>query len=275
MREETTVFSRLIGSAILLWMSVMTLDAAVVLDWTEWEPTFIDGRRNWQSFTNSDGVQVRYRNNWVRYDNSTPRASFLFGTPSLENAANGGGGFPPFNGTGGAPDHYLDVYQNAGIGNGSRHRFRFNQGLDGASVAIWDIDSSVSNGRNYTDQVRVTAIDGSGQVLTPTRAIITNTNVVAQTGADTWSSLPDAQAGSNSTDGNLTVFFDAADIREIEVEYINADAGVVSSPDRDSQAIGIYNITETGSVLPPVIPEPGVGALVVSGAVVVLRRRRR
>ncbi len=258
----------------LIGMSA-SASAMVVLDWSDWDSSFIDGRRGWQSYTNSDGVQIRYRNNRLRNDNSTPRADFIFGTPAVLSAGQPGLGFQPFNGTGGAPDQYLDIFQNAGVGNGTLHRYQFSEGLEGASIEIWDIDSSVSNGRNYTDQVRLTALDSNGQVILPTRAIITNSNVVVQAAGATWQALPDAQATSFSTDGNLTVFFDAADIREIRVEYINADGGVVSSPDRDTQAIGIYNISETGIILSAPIPEPGALALVLVGGVMLLGRRRR
>ncbi len=249
------------------------VSAAVVLDWSAWDATFDDGRRNWQSFTNSDGIEVRYRNHRLTTNGSNGQTDFLFGTPAIHHA-NSAGAFQPFNGTGGAPDHYLDIYQEAGIGNGSRHRFRFDRPLDGASVQIWDIDSSVSNGRNYTDQVQILAFDSTGASILPTRAIVTNTGVVQQIGLDTWAALPDAQAASNSTDGNLIVFFDAADVFEIEIRYVNADGGVTNSPNRDSQAIGIYDIEETGQIVPPVVPEPRSAVLAAFGFLLIFRRRR-
>ena len=247
--------------------------AAVVLDWSDWSSSFDDGRRGWQSFTNSDGVQIRYRNNRIR-TRFTPRADFVFGTPAVLSAANGGGAFPPFNGTGGAADNYLDIYQNAGLGNGTRHRFQFDQALDGASIEIWDIDSAIGGGRNFTDQVRVVALDANGQEVAPTRAIVTNSSVVLQADIDTWRGAEDVAAASNSTDGNLVVFFDMAGITEIRVDYTNYDYGNAGGPISDSQAIGIYNITETGLVVPPVVPEPSSVVLALFGGLLALRRRR-
>ena len=270
-----------IGSLILAWVPVGALDAAVILDWTEWGSSFVDGQSEWQSYVNADGVEIRYRNDMIDNNNGTRGNRFLFGTPAVVAAGGsggrpGGGPFQPANGTGGAADQHLSISQQAGVGNGSQHRFQFGEGLDGASITIWDIDSSLARGRSFVDQVQLTAYDSSGNAIAPNRAIVTNSNVVTQVSADTWRSIPGAQSDSNSTDGNLVAFFDAPDITELRIVFLNADLGLGIPPGFGTQSIGIYDVSETGVTLPTLIPEPGTVALgIFAGALGLLRRRRR
>ena len=241
------------------------VSAAKIIDWTAWNPTWIGGNLGPQTFSVSPTLDVTYTGSAIG------GTSFLAGTPDV--LVDSPPGFP-FNGTGGAADDYLDIYQGGNVpGEGSIHTFSFSSPLDRIGFTIWDIDSSLA-GDNYVDELTITATLQGGTVVTPTYAIIANPSVVQQIDSDTWSAIPGANSNDNSNNGNLEVVFGQSNIESIRISYINSLTGPTLGIPSGDHAIGFYDIDDNVVV----VDEPTSltqGAIVSALCLVAMIRRRR
>ncbi len=230
--------------------------AATVLDWVDWGGGFVGSNLGPQSYTNPAGDIVQYQAIETQGNAATPAGDLLFRTPTVS-------------GFGGDPG--LLLVQTAGRGNGTEHRFGFSRGLDGASVQISDINSSVNGSSNFVDEVRVTAITTTNQVVSPTRVDVANPGNLTQVDAATFRAAPNSFAGSD-----IVVHFETADVAGIRVEVVNSETGTAPAPASSFQVLTIHNIVETGVTVPsPVIPEPSATSLVALGGLLCARRKRR
>ncbi|MFC1757853.1 hypothetical protein ACFL2H_03675, partial [Planctomycetota bacterium] len=213
-----------------------------ILDWSDWLPTFSSGSLSPQSI-NLTGTQT------ITYSPATTGATaFLFGTPAV--FIDSPPAFP-FNGTGGAADHYLDLYQDNDFpGEGSTHSFTFSEAIDNASITFWDIDANNTGTNNYVDEISVTATLQSGAVVNPTYGTIANPAVVTQKTPNTWSGIPFVTSNDNTNNGNVEVVFGYDDVVQIDVSFVNSTDGPTPGVRSGNHAIGVYDIEHDVTVVP-------------------------
>ena len=235
---------------LLLWLSLPVAADAAMLDWSEWDSSWSAGSLGPQMLLTSDGDTITYTGS------TTGATSFLSGTPDVLTDN------PPsfaFNGTGGAADHYLDLYQDGNVpGDGSIHTFSFDSPVGDLTLEIWDIDANDVND-NYVDLVRITATLVSSAVVAPTSSTITNASVVQMVSADTWSGIPFVQSDDNTNNGNLSVTFGQFGITSVTIEYLNSTDSTTPGVASGGHAIGVYNFS--------FVPEPhgwGLDLLIVA-----------
>lgn len=240
------------------------VSAAKIIDWTAWNATWSPGNLGPQTLTLPSPTTVTYNGS------SNGGTAFLARTPNV--FVDSPPGFP-FNGTGGAADHYLDVYQGGNLpGEGSVHTFRFNEPLDRIGFTIWDIDSNLI-GDNYVDEVTITATLQGGAIVSPTYATIVNSSVVQQIDSNTWSARPGVNSNDNTNNGNLEIVFGQSDIESIEISYINSLTGPSPGSVSGDHAIGIYDFDDNVVV----VDEPciSLGAIASMLWLVSVRHRKK
>lgn len=216
-----------------------TVASAEMLNWSDWDSSWVSGSLGPQALAISATQTITY------VGTTDVGTLFLAGTPDVLIDS------PPsfaFNGTGGAADHYLDLYQDGNVpGDGSTHTWSFSSPVAELTLEIWDIDAN-DNADNYVDQVRITAMLASGSIVAPTSSVITNPSFVQMVAADTWSGIPFVQSDDDTNNGNLWVTFAQSTITSLTIEYINSTDSTTPGQPSGGHAIGIYNFN--------FIPEP-------------------
>ncbi|MCA9264127.1 MAG: PEP-CTERM sorting domain-containing protein [Planctomycetales bacterium] len=256
-------FVSTIAVTAVLWATSSACDATMLLDWTQWNSTFVGGNTSGQTLAVSGTQSVTYS------ATSTGGTIFLFGTPDV--LIDSPPSFP-FNGTGGTADHYLDIYQDQNFpGQGSVHTFSFATPVDNLSMTFWDIDASNAGGDNYVDELNITATLLGGSIVDPTGGVIADTNFVQQVDSNTWSGIPFNSANDNSTEGNLDVYFQYNSIVSIQIEFLNSTNGPTAGVVSGDHAIGIFDLQENNPLFP--VPEPSGFALATLASLGLLRRR--
>lgn len=236
--------------------------ASLLVDWTQWNATWISADLGPQSLVVSPTQTVTYTGA------VTGSTVFLAGTPDV--LIDIPRGFP-FNGTGGAADHYLDLFQDQNLpGEGSVHTFTFSEPVDGLTVDIWDIDANNRGGDNYIDEITVTATLQSGTTVAPTFSFIHNPTFVQQDDADTWRGIPFISANDNTDQGTVEIHFDYSSIVELQVDFVNSARDTTPGQPSGNHAIGIYDLRVNEA-----LPEPSSRSNLLMAAILMLGLRKR
>lgn len=239
-----------LAAAVCLWGSLYShTSAQTLIDWTYARSHgFTDGSLTSTFEGSLGGVDVTYTASLT--GGAVFSDEFGANSPEILNHASVSYGF-----TGGGPnDDYLDIFiTNDDPGEGVANRFQFSDPVSNASVVIWDIDAAQPSGDNYVDELIITATLTNGAVVTPTSSSIANSSIVTQTADDTWRAIPYQSAGDQTSDGNLTVSFNYANIESIQIYYGNApiiNGSDTRSGPTDTHAIGISNFGMSGISTP-------------------------
>lgn len=231
--------------------------APMTLDWSDWDASWNAGDLGPQTLVIGAEQTVTYQG-FTDVD-----TVFLSGTPDVLIDS------PPsfaFNGTGGAADHYLDLYQSNNIpGTGSSHVFSFSTPVTQLSLVIWDIDANNASD-NYVDLVRVFAELSGGAMVAPTSSQINDPTFVKMVSADTWSGIPFLTSDDDSDTGNLSLTFGYSGITSLTIEYLNSTESTIPDQPSGGHAIGIYNMS--------FLPEPNLSLWMTLLLIPFMRSRR-
>ncbi len=230
----------------------------VLLDWSTvtWAPG---------SLVNSYDIDPSNPGNDITIAISGSTSRFVAGYPAITNLQTGGITPAPRSLNLGVDYSAIAQFVKVTI------TFNYSNGVDLATVPLFDVDAGTGTTKTYRDQIRSIAAWSAGATNIAAALTGSASNQVAGSGlGQTITGL--GPAGDTTADGNATISFGAAYVKGLQFSFGNTNN--LTNPAQ--QNISIYNISYR-----PIVPEVGVtpGAVATSvlavGLVPWMSRRRR